>query len=427
MAPLTEGASALPRSAEVVIIGGGIIGVSAALFLARAGMRPLLLEKGRIAGEQSGRNWGWVRRMGRDPLELPLARRALDLWDRFTREGLDTGFVRCGIAYLCPTPAEMARRLAWFERHAGEAGGDIRVLSAREVTARFSQLARPMAGALLSPHDGRAEPERATRALAEAARDAGALIMESCAGGGIETAGGQVTGVITERGRVATSRVIVAGGIWSRLLLERAGIVIPQVAVINSVATLSPVPGLPETSVGAGAYAFRLCDNGEIILAHGRISQVPITRQHLRFLPKYLAGWVREWRDLPPWPGLLDASWAAPAVRGEMDPAPFVRQRIADPPVSLRILRRALRAASRDFPALADARMQRLHAGLIDVLPDAVPVIDVPASPSGLVIATGFSGHGFGIGPAAGELAADLALGRRPMVDPAPFRLSRLT
>ena len=422
-----ENASGLPSSADAVIIGGGVIGVSAALFLGRAGMRPLLLEKGRIAGEQSGRNWGWVRRMGRDPAELPLARRALDIWDRLTQEGLETGFVRCGIAYLCPTQAEMARRLVWFERHSGEAGGDIRVLSAREAALHFPQLARPVAGALLSPHDGRAEPERATRALAAAARDAGAVIMESCAAGGIETTGGQVTGVITERGRVATGLVIVAGGIWSRLLLERAGIVIPQAAVINSVATLLPVADLPETSIGAGAYAFRRGQNGEVILAHGRISQVPITRQHIRFLPKYLGSYMREWRDLPPWPGLLEAPWAAAAQQGETNPAPFVRQRVADPPASARILRRALQAAMRDFPAFAGVRMRRMHAGLIDVLPDAVPVIDAPAKPSGLVIATGFSGHGFGIGPAAGELAADLALGRTPAVDPRPFRLSRLS
>lgn len=81
----------------------------------------------------------------------------------------------------------------------------------------------------------------------------------------------------------------------------------------------------------------------------------------------------------------------------------------------------------RDFPVLAGVRMRRMHAGLIDVLPDAVPVVDAPATPAGLVIATGFSGHGFGIGPAAGELAADLVLGRTPVVDPAPFRLSRLS
>src|SRR5487761_2708025 len=94
----------LPARTTVVVGGGGIIGASTAFFLARRGVPVVLCEKGRIAGEQSSRNWGWCRKMGRDPREIPLAIEALRLWEeRNALTGSETGFRRCGIAYLCRT------------------------------------------------------------------------------------------------------------------------------------------------------------------------------------------------------------------------------------------------------------------------------------------------------------------------------------
>src|ERR1700739_4167497 len=104
----------LPARADVVIIGGGIIGPSTALFLAQKGGGAVLCEKGHTAAEQSSRNWGWCRKMGRDPRELPLAIEALRLWPKMnTLVGAETGFRRAGIAYLCRTKDELARREAW--------------------------------------------------------------------------------------------------------------------------------------------------------------------------------------------------------------------------------------------------------------------------------------------------------------------------
>src|SRR5215472_19228967 len=99
----------LQAQADVVIVGGGIIGTSAALFLAQKGVRVVLCEKGHIAGEQSSRNWGWSRKMGRDPRELPLAIEALKLWPQMNEmTEAETGFRQCGIVYLCKTEADMA-------------------------------------------------------------------------------------------------------------------------------------------------------------------------------------------------------------------------------------------------------------------------------------------------------------------------------
>src|ERR1700722_9244468 len=106
----------LPGATRVVVVGGGIIGACTAFFLARKGVPVVLCEKGEIAGEQSSRNWGWCRKMGRDPLELPLAVEALRLWSEMN--GLidaESGFRRSGIVYLCRTPRELAKRESWLE------------------------------------------------------------------------------------------------------------------------------------------------------------------------------------------------------------------------------------------------------------------------------------------------------------------------
>ena len=119
MAPRVEPVTsdtAVPASTQVVVIGGGIIGTSTALFLAEKGVPTVLCEKGHIAGEQSSRNWGWVRKMGRDPREIPLIIESLRIWERLgTMVEGETGFRRSGILYLCDSAEAIAKREAWLE------------------------------------------------------------------------------------------------------------------------------------------------------------------------------------------------------------------------------------------------------------------------------------------------------------------------
>src|SRR3954470_22220152 len=119
-----------PARTTVVIVGGGIIGVCTAFFLAREGIPVVLCEKGEIAGEQSSRNWGWCRKMGRDPREVPLATEALRLWNGMNQMiEAESGFRRSGIIYLCRTTRELAHRTAWLEQVAQPHQIDSRLLT----------------------------------------------------------------------------------------------------------------------------------------------------------------------------------------------------------------------------------------------------------------------------------------------------------
>jgi len=223
----------LPAQADVVIIGGGIIGTSTALFLAQRGVATVLCEKGHIAGEQSSRNWGWCRKMARDPREIPLIIESLRLWERMngTVEA-ETGFRTCGIMYLGDSAEALGNMEAWLE-HAREYQLDTRLIDGGEVSQLLPGSAKRWAGALYTPSDGKAEPQMAAPAIAEGARRRGATILTGCAVRGIETAAGRVAGVVTEKGRIACQSIVLAGGAWSRLFCGNLGIDLPQLKVLG--------------------------------------------------------------------------------------------------------------------------------------------------------------------------------------------------
>src|SRR5579884_2598864 len=151
---------AVPAQADVVVIGGGIIGVSTALFLAEKGVSVVLCEKGHIAGEQSSRNWGWCRKMARDPREIPLIIESLRLWQGMNeRVEAETGFRQCGIMYLFETEAETARHAAWLD-YARQYQLDTRLLSGAEAMRLLPGLTGRWAGALYTASDGRSAPPR---------------------------------------------------------------------------------------------------------------------------------------------------------------------------------------------------------------------------------------------------------------------------
>lgn len=420
--------TALPPRTGVVVIGGGIAGTCTAFHLAAKGVPVVLCEKGDIGAEQSSRNWGWVRKQGRDPRELPLIIESLRQWEGLNAAiGAETGFRTTGILYLCETDKEVAEREAWLE-YARQYQLDTRLLGPDEVAALLPGAARRYKAALYTASDGRAEPQKAAPAIAEAARRHGAQVFTNCAVRGVETKGGRVATVVTEKGRIDCDSVVLAGGAWSRLFCGNLGLGLPQLKVRSSVMRTGPVAGAPEAAAVGHGFAFRKRLDGGYNVANGTTSHAEIVPDSFRLFFTFLPALMSERRSLRLHLGeRFLAEWRTPRRWSLAEVSPFEKVRILDPaPIEsdLAAARRNLAAA---FPAFAGAPVAQQWAGMIDATPDAIPVISPVPSLPGFFIATGFSGHGFGIGPGAGRLMADLVTGDTPIVDPSPFRWSRFT
>ena len=421
----------LPAETDVVVIGGGIAGVCTALTLAERGVAVVLCEKGEIGAEQSSRNWGWVRKMGRDPRELPLAIEALRQWNGMDqRVGAATGFRVGGIAYLCEDEAAIAQRETWLE-HSRLFQLDTRIIGAAEVAKLMPGSTRRYAGALYTASDGQAEPEKAAPAIANAARRAGAAVFTRCAVRGIETQAGRVAAAVTERGRIRCQGVVLAGGAWSRLFAGSLGIELPQLKMLSSVMRTAPLPAgeaAPETAALGHGFALRKRDDGGYTLTHGRLGFHDLVPDSFRLFFDFLPAWRAERSAVRLRFGRRFFEEARLPRRWALDrPSPFEVRRILDPEPYQPILDLASRNLRQEMPAIGRLPIVQRWAGLIDVTPDAVPVISPVEALPGMVIATGFSGHGFGIGPGAGRLAADLVTGTSPVVDPEPYRLARFS
>jgi len=427
-APLTlvESHPALPDHADVVVIGGGIVGVFTAYYLARRGMKVALIEKGRIGAEQSSRNWGWCRQQNRDARELPMATLALDLWERFAAEaGEDTGFSRCGLLYLSNDDAELAGWARWGEFARGT-GVQTQMLSAAAAAEHGRATGKPWKGGVFSPTDGTADPSRAAPAVARALMRLGGSVHQGCAARGIETSGGRLSAVVTERGPIRTRAAVLAGGAWASSFCRQHGIRFPQATIRQTVMAVSPgAAELPATLHTAGVSLTRRGDGGYLLAISGR-ARVDPTPQFLRFSPQFLPMFLRRWRSLSPGGPEGLRSGHESLARWRLDrPTPMERMRILDPKVDAATVRLTHRRALEMVPALKARAVTAAWAGYIDSTPDGVPGIGEVAAVPGLVLAAGFSGHGFGIGPGAGHLIADIVSGATPLVDPRPYHPDR--
>jgi glycine/D-amino acid oxidase-like deaminating enzyme len=417
-----------PARADVVVIGGGIIGVFAAYYLARRGLSVAVVEKGRIGAEQSSRNWGWCRQQNRDARELPMATKSLDLWERFAADsGEDTGFSRCGLFYLSDDEDELARWARWRD-FAKTAGVTTHMLSGREATERGQATGRAWKGGVFSPSDGTADPAKAAPAVAAALMKLGGSIHQQCAARGLELEGGRVSGVVTEAGTIKTRSVVLAGGAWASSFCRQLGIRFPVATVRQSIVRVSPVKQrLPDTLHTTGVSVTRRSDGSYTLAISGR-GRVDVTPQLLRFAPQFLPMFAKRWRNV--YPGGLEGIRGGheTLARWRLDaPTPMERVRVLDPRPDAAAVKQTYDRAVELLPALREASIANAWAGFVDSTPDGVPGIgEVPEVP-GFILAAGFSGHGFGIGPGAGHLIADLVTGAEPIFDPAPYRPARFS
>ena len=416
----------LPAEADVVIVGAGIVGVSAAYWLARGGMKVVLLEKGSVGAEQSSRNWGWCRQQNRDARELPLSTRSLSLWEDMTDDiGESLGFRRCGLLYLTNDQAELDGWNRWGIFARGE-GVDTRMLSASEAAKRGHATQKKWLGGVWSPSDGIADPSLAAPMIAKGVLKHDGHVIQNCAARGVELSAGAVCGVITERGTIRTRQVVMAGGVWARSFLNQLGINFPQASVRSSILSVKPgSTGLPDALHTTNASVTKRGDGGYTlaISGNGRVDPTPgILKSTVQFLPMF----AKRWRQLAPgglqaWRYGFDTNrkWSLE------QPTPMETTRILDPRPDKNTLKATLENAQALLPELKNAVIQAQWAGYIDSTPDGVPIIDGNSGISGLLVAAGFSGHGFGIGPGAGHLVADIILGRTPITEIKQYKLSR--
>jgi glycine/D-amino acid oxidase-like deaminating enzyme len=417
----------LPARADAVVIGAGIIGICTALELAERGLSVVVVEKGEVAAEQSSRNWGWCRQMGRDAREIPLVLESLKIWHGMNvRVNAETGFRQCGIAYLSETDAQMAAKEKWWREDAVPHGLKTRMITSAEVAELLPGSTRAWKGAMYTPDDCRAEPFIAVPAMARALQAKGGQVFTNCAARGIETSAGKVSAIVTERGVIKTDTVVLAGGYWSRRFLYNIGISFPQLGVVNSVMRTAPIDAGITTTFSGNKFAVRKRLDGGYSLAHNHFSVADIVPDSFRLMRQFMPIFKLDWRSIKLRLGerfmqeaQLKRRWALDEV------SPFERVRILDPKPVQWILDDVEAALRRDFPAFQNMQIAESWGGVIDATPDAVPVIDALQKQPGLFLASGFSGHGFGIGPGAAKLMAQIITGKKPCVDPTPFKFSR--
>lgn len=415
----------LPKVVDVVVIGGGIIGAAATWHLAKRGLRVALCEKGVIGGEQSGRNWGWCRNTLRDPAEIPLMLQSMRDWrdpDVFGR--LDTGFRTNGIMYFNDANNEASHH-AWLERIT-PFGLDSTMLSRREIEHLLPDGTHQVRTALYTASDGCAEPDRATVVIIEDARRLGAHILTGCAVRSVEAEAGRLSAIVTEHGTIRTSTALIASGIWSRLFLGNLGIDFPQLKVLGSVSKTAPMSGGPDISLAGINFGWRKRADGGYIVSQANATVVDIVPDSFWLFPQFLPIFTKSLRSLKLRIGSRFIEEARLAKHWNADEiSPFEMIRIADPAPIDQVLSQSYQKIADAFPFFQRLNITGKWGGLIDVTPDALPAIGPLAKVPGLFLASGFSGHGFGLGPGGGRLAADLITGMKPDIDATSFKPSR--
>ena len=413
------GSDELPRRADVVVLGGGIVGLAAAYELAEQGMKVCLLDRSKAGAAQSTRNWGFIRQQGRSVEELPLMIEATRMWlELEKRLGCDMDWVQGGNLRLTDSPDRAEDYHRWIDM-ARSFGLDSRVARAEEVEQIMPGFAGRYLMAIFTPSDGQVNPVKAVAAYVRALRALDVEIYENYRATAIVTAANQVVGVQTDDGFIGTSTVVLAAGAGSKALLRSVGLEVPIHFVGQTVALTTAVPKLTNACVWTGEIGFRQARSGGIVLSSGGLGDVKVDidslaslvspRQFSQAFPMYWKN--RKYLRIRP-RELIGALTSRRKDGGFEDVA-----RYSD-------VASALETLSRYFPELR-CGISMAWAGTIDGTPDALPVIDAVDQPSGLVVATGMSGHGFGIAPAVGKIVADLVTRGSSSFELSPFRLQR--
>ena len=280
-------------------------------------------------------------------------------------------------------------------------------------------------GGIITRSDGRAEPQKATLAIARAAEKLGATIITGCSVRGIETSGGKVSKVVTERGSINTSAALCAAGAWSSFFCRSLDITVPQLKVKGTVARTNSIKTKINGNIFDKKVSIRKRLDGGYTIAHGAILDHPITPSTLYFVPKYIQALIKEFNVLKISIGKEFIEELTAPKTWDLDKvSPFERNRVLNPKPNKKIIAKITNQVGKVYPELRDAKIIESWAGMVETTPDVVPVITPLQKIPGFYLATGFSGHGFGIGPGAGKIISKM-IQNKPTIDLHPFRLDR--
>jgi sarcosine oxidase subunit beta len=351
-----------PAGSDVVVVGAGVEGSSIAYQCAKRGLSVTLVEAREVACAASGASAGGVRQQGRDPRELPIALRAIAMWPSLSDElGADLEYYQDGHLTLVVDEADLPALEASVARQR-DGGLDLRMLYGDEVRAVAPHVAPDVLAGSYCPTDGHANPIATTRAFAAAAVRAGARLLERTPATALLTDGSRVRGVMTPAGPLEADWVVIAAGAWSAGLCAAIGVTLPVQARAPQMMLTTPMPHALDPVVGCVGKLLSLKQ-----LRHGH----------------YLIGGG--------WPASVYLDVERPIGRNQ-------HNSVAG----------SARASSSVWLLLRNTGVVRVWAGLEAETEDVVPILGAVPGVDGLLLATGFSGHGFALAPYIGVLLADL-------------------
>lgn len=363
------------NAADVLILGGGGAGCSAALHLARRGAKVILLERGQVGSQASGVNHGGVRQQGRNPAELPLARRSRAIWARMKElVGSDLEFDPCGHLKLARSEADEAELVRW-NALAAEHGIATRMIGRNAIREEHPYFGGIVVAGSLLPEDGTANPRLLAPAFARAARAAGAEIREHHEVTGLAHDGALFR--VTAAGQAFRAPILLnCAGFWGGKVASRFGEPVPVEPIHPNMLVTEPLPHFCRHSLGVvgGDVYLRQTPRGNVIFGGGRGE-----------------GWDDATRTRP----RPEAAFAA------------------------------MQKAIALIPRLEGAMIIRSWTGTDGQMPDVLPVLGPSRTTPGLIHAFGFSGHGFMLGPAVGAVLSELVLDGRTDIPLDAFDIAR--